>query len=139
MIYKHALLALDLSDDYTYLTYKAQDIVSAFQSRFSIITIIPSEVTFSSLLSLSYGNSEVTDRVHESMKKFLMNISLLIEDYQLIKGNPKMDVLNYIKEKQIDLVLLGNQKNNQFMKLLMGPTADSIVKNSICDIIFITD
>ncbi|MCF6807934.1 universal stress protein [Thiotrichales bacterium 19S9-12] len=137
MIYQHILLAVDLSDDYDYLIEKSQHIVKAFQSRFSIISVIPAEITFSHLLSID-GEKEITDSVNQTMKDILNRLSLVIEDYQLIKGNPRSDIVNYVREKQIDLVILGNRKNHYLVKLLTSSTSDSILSNGLCDIIFVT-
>ncbi|MCF6777375.1 universal stress protein [Thiotrichales bacterium 19X7-9] len=137
MIYQHILLAVDLSDDYDYLIDKSKQIVKAFQSRFSLISVIPAEVTFSNLLSLD-GEKQITESVNQTMKNILNDLSLVIEDYQLIKGNPKSDIVNYIREKQIDLVILGNRRHHHLIKLLTGSTSDSILNNSLCDVIFVT-
>ncbi|MCF6765091.1 universal stress protein [Thiotrichales bacterium 19S3-7] len=137
MIYQHILLAVDLSDDYDYLIDKSQQIVKAFQSRFSLISVIPAEITFSNLLSLD-GEKEIIESVNQTMKNILNKLSLVIEDYQLIKGNPKLDIVNYIREKQIDLVIVGNRPHHHLVKILAGSTSDSILNNSLCDVIFVT-
>lgn len=137
MIYQHILLAVDLSDDFDYLIDKSKQIVQAFQSRFSLISVIPAEITFNNLLSFN-GEQNIAQSVNHTIKHILNELTLVIEDYQLIKGNPKSDIINYIREKQIDLIILGNRRHHHLIKLLTGSTSDSIVNNSLCDVIFVT-
>ncbi|MBU3952837.1 MAG: universal stress protein, partial [Proteobacteria bacterium] len=55
---------------------------------------------------------------------------LLVEDIQIVNGNPTEEILNTAKDINADMIVMGSYGYNALLDALIGGTTKKVVKNS---------
>lgn len=56
-------------------------------------------------------------------------------EYTILRGVPYEEILKFIKEKNIDLVVMGTHGRKGLDRVLFGSTAERVVRNSSCPVL----
>lgn len=137
MSYENILLALDLSQDNDIILKKAKNIVKVNNSKLTIISILPNYLIVANLL----GNNveqELKKTYNQRMQKAIVDLDLIVENYRIITGNPKTDIIKYAKEMRADLIIVGNHNGGNIINnIFIGSSALSVINNANCDVTII--
>lgn len=57
--------------------------------------------------------------------------------HEFIIGSPADDLVNYAKENQIDLIVMGTHGRTGLNRLLMGSVAEAVVRRAACPVLTI--
>ena len=55
----------------------------------------------------------------------------------IIKGTPEEVILNYAKEKGVDLIVMGTRGLGGFKKLLLGSVSNGVVSHAPCSVLIV--
>jgi nucleotide-binding universal stress UspA family protein len=94
------------------------------------------------ITSLIGGAEEKVDEIQKAendlafAKDLLNKNSIQCETHLLVRGLlPGEDIIQYVKENDIQEVILGLQKRSKVGKLLFGSTAQYVILNSPCPVV----
>ena len=141
MSYQHVLLVTDLLSDADKVALKAKRILSGSpEARLSVLHIVKDdmvrfgyELVPSSSLSGDV-DSEKWQEARAKLAQFLARNELeaINSEVTAAISNSK-GIINYCREKDVDLLIIGRHERHGIAAWLVGATADSILPNVPCD------
>ncbi|MFT0772473.1 universal stress protein [Psychrobacter aquimaris] len=141
MSYQHVLLVTDLLSDADKVALKAKRILAGSpEARLSVLHIVKDdmvrfgyELVPSSSLSGDV-DSEKWQEARAKLARFLARNELeaINSEVTAAISNSK-GIINYCREKDVDLLIIGRHERHGIAAWLVGATADSILPNVPCD------
>jgi|SRR5690625_4600766 len=52
----------------------------------------------------------------------------------ILKGNPSREIINYVKEHDIDQLVVGSRGLNVFQEMVLGSVSHKVMKHAICPV-----
>ena len=141
MSYQHVLLVTDLLSDADKVALKAKRILAGSpEARLSVLHIVKDDmVRFGYELvpasSLSGDvDGEKWQEARAKLAQFLARNELeaINSEVTAAISNSK-GIINYCREKDVDLLIIGRHERHGIAAWLVGATADSILPNVPCD------
>ncbi|OOF50106.1 universal stress protein [Rodentibacter genomosp. 1] len=123
MMYKHILVAVDLSDESAFLLKKAVGIAKRHEAKLSIIHV---DVNFSDLYTglVDVNMSSMQDRISSETQKALLslaeNASYPVQEKLSGSGDLRQVLTDAIEQYDIDLLVTGHHQD--FWSKLMSST-----------------
>jgi len=141
MSYQHVLLVTDLLSDADKVALKAKRILAGSpEARLSVLHIVKDdmvrfgyELVPASSLSGDVDN-EKWQEARAKLAQFLARNELeaINSEVTAAISNSK-GIINYCREKDVDLLIIGRHERHGIAAWLVGATADSILPNVPCD------
>lgn len=70
----------------------------------------------------------------ESIKKIIESRGIEVNQSTILTGIPAQEIINYAKNNEIDLIILGSRNKSKMDKFLMGSVSKRILENVVSDI-----
>lgn len=70
----------------------------------------------------------------ESIKKIIESRGIEINQSTILTGIPAQEIINYAKNNEIDLIILGSRNKSKMDRFLMGSVSKRILENVVSDI-----
>lgn len=70
----------------------------------------------------------------ESIKKILESRGIEVNQTTILTGIPAQEIINYAKNNEIDLIILGSRNKSKMDRFLMGSVSKRILENVVSDI-----
>lgn len=70
----------------------------------------------------------------ESIKKIIESRGIEVNQSTILTGIPAQEIINYAKNNEIDLIILGSRNKSKMDRFLMGSVSKSILENVVSDI-----
>lgn len=70
----------------------------------------------------------------ESIKKIIENRGIEVNQTTILTGIPAQEIINYAKNNEIDLIILGSRNKSKMDRFLMGSVSKRILENVVSDI-----
>lgn len=137
--YQHILLAVDFSDEDTYVARKAERLAIFFNAKLSVIHILDNIP----MPDTAYGTeiplySESPYELLEIEKNKLIHTAnqLTIDptNLWLIWGKPEVEIIRIANKEDIDLIVVGSHGRHG-LALLLGSTASGVLHHAQCDVL----
>lgn len=139
--YQHILLAVDYSEQSTYVADKAKSLASLYQAKLSIIHVLDNipmpDTNYGVVISLTQVSSDV---LLEAEKAKFTNLgdylAIDLASRWLLWGVPKQEIIHIAEQEQVDLIVVGSHGRHG-LALLLGSTANSVLHYAKCDVMAI--
>ena len=138
-VYKHILVAIDLSDEASYVLEKAKDIADSNGAKVTIVHVVePLSVAYGSDIPLNVTTlqEEVTLHAKERMALLANKMQLENGEQHIVYGRPEKEVHRISETSDIDLIVVGTHGRHG-LSLILGSTSTSILHGSCCDVLAI--
>ena len=132
-MYKHVLLATDLSEDTHSVAIEAYRQAAASSAKLSIVYVIEPISVYGFPLIADHGIAKV-QHVKEAMLELCDELNISVHHKYTPTGSPKKEVLALADELGVDLIVVGSHGRHGVSKLL-GSTATGIVQGSNCSVL----
>ncbi len=141
MSYQHILLVTDLLSDSDVAAQRAKRILAGSpDTKLSVLHIVEDDmVRFGyELVPASSLSGEVDgkhwQKARAELAQFLIRNELNVFDSKVNAAisNDK-GIINYCREKDVDLLIIGRHERRGIAAWLVGATADNILPNASCD------
>ena len=141
--FKHILYATDFSDNAKYACSYAKSIADQYGAEITLLHVIKDEIP--DLLIFDAGmertSSGVADRLTKQKDIFedkkdqiiskIKNVygeqEIGIDNILVVKGNPVKVIVNTVKEKNCDLIIMGVKGRSSLEDILMGDTVRRVI------------
>lgn len=141
MSYQHILLVTDLLSDADIVAQRAKRILAGSpEARLSVLHIVEDNlVRFGYELVPASSLSGETDGEHwqearAKLAQFLERNDLQGVDSEVTAAiSNHKGIVNYCREKDVDLLIIGRHERHGIAAWLVGATADNILPNAPCD------
>lgn len=70
----------------------------------------------------------------ESIKKIIESRGIEVNQSTILTGIPAQEIINYAKNNEIDLIILGSRNKSKIDRFLMGSVSKRILENVVSDI-----
>ena len=118
------------------LTELALYVCKKFEATLRFVHIVEHPHNFSSYEtpSLAQFTTEVLDKAEIKMEQFVKRNSEILPNCEgkVIQGNIVTSIVNYAKDEQADLIIIGTHGRKGLEKLWLGSIAERVIKNSPC-------
>lgn len=133
-MYKHIVLAADGSDNSVRAANEAIKIARlSSESVIDIVYVADFEKAKSDVLHASSADALLLER-----RKKVHNIEKLLKDagvaykVTILHGTPGPEIVKYVNEKKVDLVVMGSRGLNSFQEMVIGSVSHKIMKRVHC-------
>ncbi|MCY4330623.1 MAG: universal stress protein [Endozoicomonadaceae bacterium] len=136
-IYKHILVAIDLSDEATVVLEKAKEIASFNNAKLTIVHVIePLNIAYGSDIPLNATSfeKEITEHAVQRLSFLSEKMQVSDEEKHVIYGKPEKEVHRIAKNNEIDLIVVGSHGRHG-LALILGSTSTSILHGACCDVL----
>ena len=141
MSYQHVLLVTDLLSDADEVALKAKRILAGSpDAKLSVLHIVEDDmVRFGYELVPAPSLSGETDGEHWQVARANLAQFLARNELHAVKSevtaaiSNSKGIVNYCREKQVDLLIIGRHERRGIAAWLVKATADSILPNIPCD------
>ena len=136
-VYKHVLVAVDLTDEADAVLTKARIIAEANDARLTLVHVVePLSVAYGSdiPLDLTTLQDEITQQARERIAKLADKINVDKGEQHVVYGRPEREVHRIAEESDIDLVVVGSHGRHG-LALILGSTSTSILHGASCDVL----
>ena len=138
--YSTILVAIDLTDSAEQILRKAQEMVLSNKTTLTIIHTIDylPYMGFgeTALITPTYTipNEELINNAKGPIEELLKKLNM--EDIHVVYefGNAANEVVQYAKDNNVDLIVLGSHGRHG-VKLLLGSTANAVLHHATCDVL----
>lgn len=140
MIYKKILLAVDLHPSYDeYTTQRGVEFARVHNSTLYISHCVEGVHAYGAAEGYQLiieVEKQMEIEARSALKKLSETYNIPPEQQLIIKGPPKLKIVEEAKKLDVDLIIVGGHGRHG-ISLLFGSTADGIIHNAHCDVLAI--
>ncbi len=137
-LYKHILVAIDLTEEAHIVLDKARIIAEKNGARLTLVHVVePLSVAYGSdiPLDLTTLQDEITQQAKERIAQLAETVNVEKSDQHVVYGRPEREVHRITEESSdIDLIVVGSHGRHG-LSLILGSTSTSILHGSTCDVL----
>ena len=134
-MYKHILLATDLTDDTEFVMTKVRGMCSYTGAKLSLIHVVEPLPGYSyAYLGIEDIEGQLIDEAREALKKMGSQLKVDPKDQWVEVGPTKSKILTVAANIGADLLICGSHGRHG-LSLLLGSTANAILHGAKCDVL----
>lgn len=141
--YQNLLVAVDFSNHSEQAAKRAKQLAETYSAKLTLVHVL--EVpTYPFLEDVALTalpgswNEELNEKLYQAattrLERLAKELDIKSENCLILSGVPRIEVVNYAKEHQVDLIVLGRRGLSGLQRLI-GSTADSILHDAACDVL----
>ncbi len=88
------------------------------------------------------GRSKREEEIHKKIEESYLLRLKEVPRYEIVfkmATSPYLEILDFIKEKEIDIVILGRHGETGWAKTVVGSTAEKVMRKAMCPILVIPE
>lgn len=134
-MYKHILLATDLTNETDYIIEKVRGMRGFTGARLSIIHVVEPLPGYSyAYLGIEDIEGQLIDEAKASLAKLGEQLAVDAKDQWVEVGPTKSKILDVAQDIGADLIVCGSHGRHG-LSLLLGSTANAILHGAKCDVL----
>lgn len=136
-LYKHILLAVDLSEESNQLIDKVRQMAENCHAELSLVHVIEP-------LSFAYGGDvpmdltaiqdQLDEHAHSKMETYSKALNYPVKEKLVVSGHTETEIHRIADEQNCDLVVVGSHGRHG-LALLLGSTANGVLHGAHCDVL----
>ena len=138
--YKNILVAIDGSEQSYDALREAIETAQANDSQLKILYVLNDKLAnipvHLDTMTLYKSVQEHSDYVVDQVQGYLKDTEVSFEIVRLT-GSPKREIINYSKENNIDLIVLGSTGLDAIDRFIIGSTTQYIVNHASCNVMVV--
>jgi universal stress protein A len=141
-LYKHILLATDLSDNSTMVSKKAAALAKLHHAKLSIAHIVEYVPPFYGVgeiaIDIELDTEQKLEReAHKKINALAQELGLEKPSIWILSGDKHEEIVHLVKKHHIDLIVAGNHNHHSMHLLFGGSLPEMMLHDLSCDIIVI--
>jgi universal stress protein A len=138
--YKHILLAIDLHPEgLAGIIEQGVKLAKEHNAKITLLHVVEHLNAYGvaqAYPSVLEVEEQLVKEAKEKLAKFKKQYQIEDADSVVEAGSPKMIILDYAKEHNVDLIALGSHGRHG-IQLLLGSTANAVLHHAACDVLAI--
>jgi nucleotide-binding universal stress UspA family protein len=140
---RSVLVPVDFSAPSLRAVQFALPLIPKFSADLHLVHVFPADAPFTGLVAVPFVLPELDIRrsVHQHLKDVAKkySIELPLENIHALKGRPFDEICRLARDISIDLIIIATRGNTGLKHLLLGSTAERVVRNSPCPVLVVRD
>jgi len=136
-LYKHLLLATDLSDNSDYIAKRAASIAKMTQAKLSIVHVmVHTPIAYAGEFSVPIDvefETAMRKQAAKQLAKLGKKYNIPKAKQHLLDGSVKLGVTDLAKKIRADLIVVGTH-SHEGLNVLLGSQANAILHAAKCDV-----
>ncbi len=135
-MYKHVLLATDLSPDTGIVVERARALADAGAALTVVHVIEPIALAYGAEMPMDLGSlqEEITRQARSKLEALAQQLGIPAENCLLVTGTIEKEILHIAGERGVDLVVMGSH-SRRGLAALLGSTANAVLHHARCDVL----
>jgi universal stress protein A len=134
-MYKHILLATDLTEETQFVIDKVQEMMKFNKATLSIVHVVEPLPGYSyAYLGIEDIEGQLIAEAKQSMEKLGTKLNVGKSDQFIEVGPTKTKILKIADDVKADLIICGSHGRHG-LSLLLGSTANAILHGAKCDVL----
>lgn len=144
--FKHILYCTDFSESAKAAMPFAIDLAQKYGADLHIVHVYQdpdhlSEFAISSNIKMDWVRiaQSLGTEMEEKLKKICSEVSPQVNacQYRMLRGKPYLEIADYARENQIDLIVLASHGLSEIEKIIFGSTAERVLRESPCNVLVV--
>ena len=142
---KRILFPTDFSDFSSYAASFGISFACDYGAKLYVLHVVETLLNIAQTLSASVSMEELNAKAAKLAREELESAStpeLLAKlDYEVgcVKGKPFLEIIEFARDKKIDMIVMGTHGHRGFAHLLYGRVAEKIVRSAPCPVLVVKD
>ncbi len=141
---KHLLVPTDFSEPSQIAVTYGKALAENFKSTLHLIHVLDENALIypwtspeGTTLSLGAARVELEQQARDRLDRVLTEDERKMFSAQIVSlvGSPFLEIVNYAKAKEIDLIVLGTHGRGPIAHMLMGSVAEKVVRKAPCPVL----
>jgi universal stress protein A len=139
-VYRRILVAVDLTEDSTYIAQRARALASALEAELELLHVVepvPALAT-ASVESVATVVMQTQDQflqtARRGMAELAAKLGLSDTQWQVVLGNTKHEIVRVAEEQLVDLIVIGRRERHG-ISMLIDLTEDAVLHRAKCDVL----
>lgn len=135
-MYRHVLLATDLSPDTGIVTERARTLAAAGATLTVVHVIEPLALAYGAEMPVDLASlqDEITRQATKKLDDLAAGLGIARGNCLLVTGTIEKELLRIAKEKGVDLIVMGSH-SRRGLAALLGSTANAVLHHAACDVL----
>ncbi len=138
-VYKHLLLAVDFSEDTSYLLKRTSEMALLNNAKISIVHILDSipmpDMSYGTIIPMDYEMENALLEIEKTqLNKIGQQLNVPEKQRWLIWGSPSDEICALGEKEHVDLIIVGSHGRHG-LALLLGSTANGVLHHAPCDVL----
>lgn len=145
-MFKKILVPIDGSKSSDKALNKAIKIGKEFQSEICVLSVTPEIYMMRGFTaSVSSYDKKINQEVINMTMNTLNEAKKILEDYpyvyttNYVVGDPAKEILNYAKDQEVNLIIMGNRGMGAFSRTILGSVSNKVVNASPISVLVVKD
>ncbi len=141
-LYKHILLAADLSDESVAVSKKAAALAKLHHAKLSIAHIVEYVPPFYGVGEIAIDieldmEKKLEQEAHKKIKKLIQELSLEKPAVWVLSGDKHEEIAKLVEQHHIDLIVVGSHHQPYLHLFFGGSLPEILLHHLLCDIIVV--
>ncbi len=133
-IYKHVLVATDLSQENQLIIERGVDLAKLFSAKISFLHVIEPLPGYGyAYVGIADIEAELEAEAKKSMENLAKKYAVPLECCHIKIGSMKLELADLVRNEQVDCLVVGSHGRHGVSELL-GSTAHTAVHSAPCDV-----
>lgn len=135
-MYKHVLLATDLSPDTGIVVERARALADAGATLTVVHVIEPLALAYGAEMPMDLGSlqEEISRQATHKLETLAQQVGIPADSCLLVTGTIEREILRIAGERGVDLVVIGSH-SRRGLAALLGSTANAVLQHARCDVL----
>ncbi len=137
-MYKNILLAADFDEIGHYAAKKAKEVANLNNANLSLLHVVETLPPYAYGVFSAYVDVEeaMIQQARTEFDNLAKEINVATDNTFVKRGLIKDEVLNFAKEKEVDLIIVGSH-GKRGLSLMLGSKANGILHAAPCDVLVV--
>jgi len=135
-IYKHVLLATDLSPTSEVANQHAGELVKVLGAKFTLVHTVDHVPPYASASYIDF-EAQIVAEAQAALAKLADRLAVPVSEMRVELGPVKVGILKVASELDVDLIVLGSHGHHG-LPHLMGSAISGISRNAKCDVLTVS-
>lgn len=134
MKFDHILVPIDFSERSRVLNEQVEWLAARFGSRVTLLHVFEIPASWYGACEASYINTEcftaLSDSARQRLREYVIHVPEPRVERVLVEGNPAAEIMNWIDEHDVDLVMMGTHGYGALQGWILGSVTEKVLHST---------